>query len=113
MLILVGIVGLLVGDGLLLGILNTDVVKDIVHILTGGLLAYVGFGRLDLGAARSVVAAFGVVYLLVGILGFILPNLFGLIPSGYTVFENLLHLVLGVLSLVIVFTQSDTAAAGR
>ena len=112
-LILVGIVGLLVGEGLLLGILNTDVVEDIVHILTGGLLAYVGFGRLDLGAARSVVAAFGVVYLLVGILGFILPNLFGLIPSGYTVFDNLLHLVLGVLSLVIVFTQSDTAAAGR
>jgi hypothetical protein len=60
-----------------------------------------------------VVAAFGVVYLLVGILGFILPNLFGLIPSGYTVFDNLLHLVLGVLSLVIVFTQPDTAAAGR
>ena len=112
-LILVGIVGLLVGEGLLLGILNTDVVEDIVHILTGGLLAYVGFGRLDLGAARSVVAAFGVVYLLVGILGFILPNLFGLIPSGYTVFDDLLHLVLGVLSLVIVFTQPDTAAAGR
>ncbi len=112
-LILVGIVGLLLGDGLLLGILNIDVVEDIVHILTGGLLAYVGFSRLDLGAARSVVAAFGVVYLLVGILGFILPNLFGLIPSGYTVFDNLLHLVLGVLSLVIVFTQPDTAAAGR
>lgn len=112
-LILVGIVGLLLGDGLLLGILNIDVVEDIVHILTGGLLAYVGFGRLDFGAARSVVAAFGVVYLLVGILGFILPNLFGLIPSGYTVFDNLLHLVLGVLSLVIVFTQPDTAAAGR
>ncbi len=112
-LILVGIVGLLLGDGLLLGILNIDVVEDIVHILTGGLLAYIGFGRLDLGAARSVVAAFGVVYLLVGILGFILPNLFGLIPSGYTVFDNLLHLVLGVLSLVIVFTQPDTAAAER
>jgi hypothetical protein len=112
-LILVGIVGLLLGDGLLLGILNIDVVEDIVHILTGGLLAYVGFGRLDFGAARSVVAAFGVVYLLVGILGFILPNLFGLIPSGYTVFDNLLHLVLGVLSLVIVFTQPDTAAAER
>ncbi|MBD0355595.1 MAG: DUF4383 domain-containing protein [Rubrobacter sp.] len=112
-LILVGIVGLLVGEGLLLGILNSDVVEDIVHILTGGLLAYVGFGRLDLGAARSVVAAFGVVYLLVGILGFILPNLFGLIPSGYTVFDDLLHLVLGVLSLVIVFTQPDTAAAER
>jgi hypothetical protein len=112
-LILVGIVGVLVGEGLLLGILNTDVVEDIVHILTGGLLAYVGFGRLDLGAARSVVAAFGVVYLLVGILGFILPNLFGLIPSGYTVFDDLLHLVLGVLSLVIVFTQPDTAAARR
>ena len=100
-LILTGVLGLLLGDGLLLGILNIDVVEDIVHILTGGLLAYVGFGRVDAGAARSLVLALGVVYLLVGILGFIVPMLFGLIPTGYTIFDNLLHLALGVLSLVV------------
>lgn len=59
-LILIGVVGLLLGDGLLLGILNIDVIEDIVHILTGGILAYVGFGRLDAGAARSVVGVWSV-----------------------------------------------------
>ncbi len=110
-LILIGVLGLLLGDGLLLGILNIDVVEDIVHILTGGLLAYVGFGRVDAGAARSVVLALGVVYLLVGILGFIVPMLFGLIPTGYTIFDNLLHLALGVLSLVIALSGRSATAS--
>lgn len=110
-LILIGVVGLLVGDGLLFGILNIDVVEDIVHILTGGILAYVGFGRPDAGAARSVVGVLGVVYLLVGILGFIMPTLLGLVPSSYTIFDNLLHLALGVLSLAVAFAQGGTTEA--
>ena len=46
--ILIGVVGLFLGDGLVLGILNIDVVEDMVHVLTGGILAYVGFGRVDI-----------------------------------------------------------------
>ncbi len=108
---MIGVVGLILGNTLFLGILNIDVVEDIVHILTGGILAYVGFGRLDIGSARTVVIALGVVYLLVGILGFILPTLFGLIPHGYTVFDNLLHLLLGVLSIVVAFAERGTTQA--
>ena len=100
-LILLGVVGLLLGDELFLGILNIDLVEDIVHLLTGGLLAYVGFGRTDDGTVKTVVGALGVVYLLVGILGFIAPSLFGLIPNGYTIVDNLVHLALGVLGLVV------------
>ena len=100
-LILVGLVGLVLGDRVWLGILNVDIVEDIVHLATGGLLAYVGFSGMDLSAARSVVLALGVVYLLVGILGFFVPTMFGLIPDGYTVFDNLLHLALGGLGLVV------------
>ncbi len=110
-LILIGVVGLILGDALLLGILNIDVMEDIVHILTGGILAYVGFGRADIGTARSVVIVLGVVYLLVGVLGFIVPTLLGLIPHGYTVFDNLLHLVLGVLSIAVAFAERGTATA--
>jgi len=105
-LLLIGVLGLILGEGLLLGILNMDITEDIVHILTGGVLAYVGFGQADLGLTRNVVGALGVIYLLVGVIGFILPMLFGLIPSGYTVFDDLLHLVLGVLSLVIAYGLS-------
>ncbi len=106
-LLLIGVLGLILGDRVLLGILNIDVVEDIVHLLTGGLLAYVGFGRPDAALARNLVGGLGVVYLLVGVLGFIIPTLFGLIPSGYTVFDNLLHLALGVLSLVVAFALPD------
>ena len=109
--ILVGVVGLLLGDNLLLGIFNIDLVEDLVHLLTGGLLAYVGFGRTDDGAVRSVVGVLGVVYLLVGILGFIVPTLFGLIPTGYTIFDNLLHLALGVLALVAAGVPGRSSAA--
>jgi hypothetical protein len=106
-LLLIGVVGLVLGERLFLGILNIDIVEDIVHLLTGGLLAYVGFGRVDEGAARTLVGVLGVVYLVVGILGFIVPTMFGLLPDGYTVFDNLLHLALGVLSIAVAwFLQS-------
>jgi len=105
-LLLVGVLGLILGEGLLLGILNMDITEDIVHILTGGILAYVGFGQADEGLARNVVGALGVIYLLVGVIGFIVPMLFGLIPSGYSLFDDLLHLGLGILSLVIAFALS-------
>ena len=113
-LILVGIVGLLVGDRVWLGILNVDIFEDIVHLITGGILAYVGFGRADLELARNVIGGLGVIYLLVGILGFIVPMMLGLIPHGYTVFDNLLHLALGVLSIVVAwFVQSGATPARR
>jgi hypothetical protein len=60
-----------------------------------------------------VVGTLGVIYLLVGILGFIVPMLFGLIPDGYTVFDDLLHLALGVLSLVIAFFLEGGATVRR
>src|SRR4028118_511031 len=84
-LILVGLLGLVLGDKVWLGILNVDIVEDIVHLATGGLLAYLGFSEMDLSAARSIVLALGVVYLVVGILGFFVPMMFGLIPTGYTI----------------------------
>ena len=43
----------------------------------------------------------GIIYLVVGVLGFVVPMIFGLIPHGYTIFDNLLHLALGILSIVL------------
>lgn len=112
-LLLVGVLGLILGEGLFLRILNIDILEDIVHLITGGILAYVGFGQADERIARNVVGTLGVIYLLVGILGFIVPMLFGLIPDGYTVFDDLLHLALGVLSLVIAFFLEGGATVRR
>ena len=100
-LLLVGVVGLVLGNVVWLGILNVDIVEDIVHLITGGLLAYVGFGRVDPALIRTVVGVLGIIYLVVGVLGFVVPMMFGLIPHGYTLFDNLLHLALGVLAIAL------------
>ncbi len=102
-LLAVGVIGLVLGNRVWLGLLNVDILEDVVHLITGGLLAYVGFGRMDVGLVRAVVGVLGIIYLAVGVLGFIVPSMFGLIPHGYTVFDNLLHLALGIISIALGF----------
>lgn len=101
--VLIGVGGLLLGEQSLLGVLNIDIAEDIVHLVTGGLMAAVGFRGSD-RAVRSVVGGLGIVYLLVGVLGIFVPDMFGLLPSEYkTVLDNLIHLTLGVLGIVFGF----------
>ncbi len=109
-LILIGVVGLVLGERSLLGVLNIDILEDITHLVTGGLLAYVGFGQRDVGLARSVVGGLGVIYLVVGIVGFVAPALFGLLPHGYSVVDNLIHLAAGGLSIAVAFVQRGATA---
>ena len=109
--ILIGVVGLLAGEEPLLGLVNIDIVEDLVHLLTGGLLAYAGFGQRDEGLARNVVGGLGAVYLLVGLLGFVVPMFLGLIPHGFSVVDNIIHLTLGVVSLAVAFSSRGGAAA--
>lgn len=58
-LILVGLLGLLLGERVWLGVLNVDLFEDIVHLVTGGLLAFVGFSERGGEYARSVVGGAG------------------------------------------------------
>jgi len=98
--VLLGVLGLVLGDRLLFDAVNIDLFEDIVHLVSGGALAYVGFARVDERTASGVVGAVGAVYLLYGILGFFTENLFGLLPSGLTVVDNILHLAIGALGLM-------------
>jgi len=101
--VLIGVGGLLLGDRSLLGVLNIDLAEDAVHLITGGVLAYVGYRGSD-RAVRSVVGGLGVVYLAVGVLGFVFPDMFGLLPHEYkTVLDNLIHLTLGVVGIIVGF----------
>ena len=114
-LLVVGLVGLVLGDRLLLGVLNIDVFEDIVHVVSGGLLLYAGFGRRETDLARAFVGALGAIYLVVGLAGFAVPMLFGLLPHGYGLFDNLLHLTVGAASLAVALYHpaGQTAAGAR
>ena len=109
--ILIGVVGLIAGEQPLFGLVNIDIVEDLIHLLTGGLLAYVGLGQRDEGLARGVVGGLGAVYLLVGVLGFVIPMLFGLLPNGYSIVDNIIHLVLGVAGIAVAFASRGGATA--
>jgi len=112
--VFIGVGGRVRGEQSLLGVLNIDIAEDIVHLVTGGLMAAVGFRGSD-SAVRLVVGGLGIVYLIVGVVGIFVPDMFGLLPSEYkTVLDNLIHLTLGVLGIVVGFfvgRRSDSRLA--
>ncbi len=109
----IGIVGLLLGQKSLFGALNIDIAEDVIHLLTGGLLAYVGFAKRNSGLARTIVGGIGVVYLLVGLVSFADPNPLGLFPSQFSVLDNLIHLTLGILAIAVVWLLPQAEASER
>ncbi len=110
-LVVVGVVGLVFGGRSALGVLNVVVPKGLAHVLTGGLLAYVGFGQTDEELARTAVVALGVIYLLIGVLGFTSPILLGPLSYGYGAEENILRLVAGILSLAVALVSGRGSTA--
>ena len=112
-LLLTGLLGVVLGERSLFGLLNIDLTEDIIHLVTGGLLAYVGFGQHDSRLARTVVGGLGVVYLLVGVVGFILPDLFGLLPHEYSTFDNLFHIALGLANMAVAWFVGREGMAPR
>jgi hypothetical protein len=110
-LILIGVGEVVLGDRLLLDIPGIFYVpKDLAHLFTGGLLVYLGFRQTDEGLARTAVAGLGVAYLLVGVLGLVLPPLFEL-SNGYGRVDNIVHLLVGILSLAVAFSSGGNTAS--
>jgi len=97
--ILIGVLGLVLGNRPIGGALNIDLIEDAIHLSTGALLTLLGFSRVADGVLRAVVGALGVVYLVVGVISFVVPDLFGLIPHEYSRLDNAIHLALGVLGI--------------
>lgn len=95
---LVGILGLLGGFGIVGegGFFETNTTHDLVHLVTGAILLWVAMKSG--GAMGMVFKVFGIVYLLVAILGFMGDgSVLGLITVDMN--DNILHLVLAVVLL--------------
>lgn len=108
----IGILGFVPGitsNGHLLGIFHVDAMHNIVHLLSGIIALVVAF-KSD-AAAKMYFRIFGVIYLLVAILGFINgSSVLGLI--GVNMADNLLHLVIAAVALWIGFGMKSGSSMG-
>jgi hypothetical protein len=111
--ILVGLIGFAKPD--LLGAhLNTA--HNLVHIISGAIALYFGFAA-SLSAARGFCLAFGAVYLLLGVVGFITGKgddrmlaIDDLLMLGTR--DHAIHVLLGILFLIgALMTKPDRARA--
>ena len=104
-LLLVGIIGFFVDAGFdtgsdidgdkLLGIFEVSGIHNLIHIASGAVLLAASPKR---ASARLVAIAFGVVYLLVTIIGFIQgDNVLGIIPVNTA--DNFLHVAISLLGI--------------
>jgi uncharacterized membrane protein HdeD (DUF308 family) len=109
-LVVMGILGFVAPN--LLG-MHLSVPHNIFHLVTGALAIYFGFGR-TLHATRTFNLIFGVLYLLLGILGFVAPMVVADLlrmqdapgPVGSIAPDNLINLLLGAVFLVGRFVRS-------
>jgi hypothetical protein len=111
--VLVGAVGFFVtGDveftsptGKDLLIFGINPLHNIIHLALG--LVWLIGAMLGAGAARSINILLGVVLLLVGIAGFVVPDDVNILALDIE--DNFLHLVTAVLALAVAFRRSSPA----
>ncbi|HEU4631606.1 MAG TPA: DUF4383 domain-containing protein [Gemmatimonadaceae bacterium] len=114
--LLIGIAGFFVTGGMtmnadmataprLFGLFPVNLLHNLVHLAFGvwGLAAASRFS-----AARLYAQAGGIIYLVLALLGFVAPNLFGLVPLGGN--DIWLHVLLGIVLAAVGFTARAPAA---
>ena len=111
---LLAIIGLFVEGRHLFGLMNVDLALDILRVVITVALLYVGFANVSIRAVRTVLIVVGILYVLMGILAFASPTLFGILPTGLTGFDIGFHLVVGVAAVALAAipaSRSDSARA--
>lgn len=105
--VLVGILGFIPALGgstgmapsTLFGVASVNVLHNIVHLIIG--LAGLSGGRTE-AAAVAFGKTFGIILLVIGLLGFVQPNLLGILPiGGYDIW---IHLITGAILAYVGFT---------
>ena len=95
-LLVLGVIGIFTGNSL--AGLNSEVLEDVIHIVAGAILAYGGW-RGTAAQASMWSKVFGIVFLVVGLVGFFDRNIFGLFSAGLGTIDNVVHLIYGVVGV--------------
>jgi hypothetical protein len=89
----------------LLGIASVNIIHNIVHLVIG--IAGLSMAKTE-ESAQTFCKTFGIILLLVGVVGFVAPNGFGILPlGGYDIW---IHLVSGV---ILAYAGFAMAPSGR
>jgi len=115
---IVGVVLLVVGVAgfarpHLLGMHLTPI-HDVVHLATAAIALYLGFAG-SYAAARTFCIVFGVVYLGLGVLGFVAPGVVAAlighppVSAGELTPDNAVHVLLGAAFLIVGLTSARLA----
>lgn len=111
MLLAIGVIGIFWAG--IPGLLSINEPAEIaVHLLTGGLAAYAGFSGGDYGRTALMYAkVFGIIYLLLAIVGFILQGqeILGLLH--FDLGCNLVHLILGIGGVAVGYVMRPAGSA--
>jgi Domain of unknown function (DUF4383) len=114
-LVVVGIVGFFINN--LLG-LHLTLIHNVVHILTGLVALYFGVSGSD-ASARTFSQVFGGIYVILGIVGFVMPNIIatviqfhGTVTTGNDlIMDNIVHLLVGAVFLIVGLIRAPQPAS--
>ena len=95
-LLVLGVIGIFTGPRL--AGLNSETLEDVIHIVAGAILAY-GVWRGTAAQASMWSKVFGVIFLVVGLVGFFDRSIFGLFSTGLGAVDNVVHLLYGVVGI--------------
>lgn len=87
------------------GILEFDMAHNVVHVLLAAVALGVGYGVKRMDAQRTIAKVVGVVYLALGAVGFVAPNVLGFVGLHLELAENLIHIALGAWGAYAGFTD--------
>jgi hypothetical protein len=104
-LLLVGVVGFVMPD--LMG-MDLGAKHSVVHLVTGAIFAWLGFGGAAEALTKNLVLLFGVVYTLLGVAGFVVDDLVLYRPDTLV---NIIHLAVGLLALFAATAGAKAPAA--
>jgi hypothetical protein len=105
---ILAVAGFFVEGDHLLGFMNVDIVLDVLRVIIAVALLYVGFGKTTESALRIVLGVVGGMYVLMGIIAIFDRTILGLLPTGFTVFDIIFHLVVGLGSLIAAIFLTET-----
>jgi hypothetical protein len=108
---ILGFVPAVTPNQMLLGIFHVNTAHNVVHLLSGVVALWAGLSSTEY--ARLYFRIFGVVYVLVAVLGLFAGNgmVLGVISNNMA--DTALHVVIGLVALVLGFLVREPAAAPK